>query len=240
MKKEEAVKLDGVSGNLDYVIKVLQEYQERGESVYVEYNGVKLYSADITVDGAYKAVVGETKAEFDEGVREDSEKFKESQEKRRVKAEQNMSEWIERGEKLIPPEKQEAWKKYVEESVGSKRFRGEDVQVVLDIIEKFVSGTSQEQINKLMAEHEFEGAMREYVRQVVKEFYGEDIENIGSIEKKEQVENPAPETEDPKNSKYLVSSKDFADGARGNVGAKILKMFKNLFRFRNHNNIGGR
>ena len=69
MNKEEAKKMDMLfSKGLDEAIEYLQECRQRGENVYIDFNGHYLYSADITVDGAYLEVVGMTKKE-DESIR---------------------------------------------------------------------------------------------------------------------------------------------------------------------------
>ncbi|MFI3307432.1 MAG: hypothetical protein R3Y21_02575 [Mycoplasmatota bacterium] len=46
------------------IVKKLEDYKERGESVVITFNGHKLYSCDITLDIAYKAIVGMTKTNF--------------------------------------------------------------------------------------------------------------------------------------------------------------------------------
>lgn len=70
MNKEEAKKIDILfSKGLDSAIEYLEDCKKRGENVYIDFNGHYLYSADITVDGAYLEVVGMTKKE-DESIRE--------------------------------------------------------------------------------------------------------------------------------------------------------------------------
>lgn len=70
MNKEEARKIDILfSKGLDSAIEYLEDCRQRGENVYIDFNGHYLYSADITVDGAYLEVVGMTKEE-DESIRE--------------------------------------------------------------------------------------------------------------------------------------------------------------------------
>lgn len=66
MNKEEARKIDKYFRNgLLEAIEYLQECKKRGENVYIDFNHHYLYSADITVDGAYLEVVGMTKEEDD-------------------------------------------------------------------------------------------------------------------------------------------------------------------------------
>lgn len=62
MKKIEITPGD----KLDEVVDMLIEADIRGEQVYVEFNGHKLYSNGITMDSAYKEVLGFTKQEFEQ------------------------------------------------------------------------------------------------------------------------------------------------------------------------------
>ena len=64
MTREKASKVE-IKGGLDEAITYLQDMQQKGQNVYIELGGHKLYSCDITVDGAYMEVLGTTKAEND-------------------------------------------------------------------------------------------------------------------------------------------------------------------------------
>lgn len=63
MLRENARQIKKHWGTLDNCIEVLLEYQKNNESVVTEFNGHKLYSCDITVDRAYKEILGYTKTE---------------------------------------------------------------------------------------------------------------------------------------------------------------------------------
>ena len=62
-QKARATELHEYMGNIDNCVKVLSQYRERGENVYVEFNGHKIYSCDVTLDSAYKEITGMTKEE---------------------------------------------------------------------------------------------------------------------------------------------------------------------------------
>ena len=64
MTRENASKVE-IKGGLDEAITYLQDMQQKGQNVYIELGGHKLYSCNITVDGAYMEVLGTTKAEND-------------------------------------------------------------------------------------------------------------------------------------------------------------------------------
>lgn len=64
---ENAKKIELRAGdNLESVVYTLLAEKARGNDVYCEFNGVRLSSVDVTMDSAFKAVTGKTKAEYDE------------------------------------------------------------------------------------------------------------------------------------------------------------------------------
>lgn len=204
MTRDNAVKLDGYLGDIDNAVKMLQEYQARGESVYVEFNGHKLYSADITLDGAYKEITGQTKAEFDKVQEEWLENYRKEQAEKKEQAEQRIPEWLKRGEKLISADKKEMWEKYVKQSAQSKFYLGADVESALEIMEKIATGASQEEIDKLVHEQGHSGTSYVVVRSMVRDFYGQDIENL-EVASKVNEETDKTETEKEDKGRDLIS-----------------------------------
>lgn len=63
MTRENAKQVTKYWHTLDNCIETLLEYQKNNESVVTDFNGHKLYSCDITVDSAYKEVLGYSKTE---------------------------------------------------------------------------------------------------------------------------------------------------------------------------------
>lgn len=99
MNREDAQKVDfyfnGVTINgkhippLDEAIAFLIGCRGIGQNVYIDFNGAKLYSCDVTMDSAYLAVLGVTKAE-DESIRTRMEKATSKEEKAAL-----IQEWSE-------------------------------------------------------------------------------------------------------------------------------------------------
>ena len=55
----------GAGDSIERAMKDLARFKERGELVYGEFNGQKLYSDVDDLDSAFKKVTGKTKTEFD-------------------------------------------------------------------------------------------------------------------------------------------------------------------------------
>ncbi|MGN1298583.1 MAG: hypothetical protein ACI4UE_01175 [Candidatus Scatovivens sp.] len=88
MNREEEVEVDFVykyGNTIDGAVKLLEEYKSRGESVYINFNGQRLYSCDVTLDSAYMQVTGMTKAE-DEEIRKEYIQAKTKEEKEAILA----------------------------------------------------------------------------------------------------------------------------------------------------------
>lgn len=63
----EYLKIDFTPGDtIENAVNQLLEHKEEGRLASGEFNGVTLYSDTVTIDGAYKEIIGMTKADFDE------------------------------------------------------------------------------------------------------------------------------------------------------------------------------
>lgn len=70
-----------VGYSIERAMQDLARFKERGELVYGEFNGQRLYSDIDDVDSAYKKITGKTKAEFDEERKAENDRYKEEQRK---------------------------------------------------------------------------------------------------------------------------------------------------------------
>lgn len=50
---------------IESAVNQLWKHKEKGQLVYGKFNGVTLYSDTVTMDDAYKAITGKTKAELE-------------------------------------------------------------------------------------------------------------------------------------------------------------------------------
>lgn len=122
MVEEKLIKIKVEFGEvLDNVVNRLIELRNNGKlNYYAVFSDVKLYSKDVTLDSAYLAVVGKTKAEYEKSIKERQEKVKELLAKA---AKRKLPECIEEGKKYIYQEKFEMWKeecvRYYSESANN-------------------------------------------------------------------------------------------------------------------------
>lgn len=141
--------IDFYFGDIDGAIQELNRYKERGELVYIEFNGKKLYSDIDDLDSAYKKVTGKTKAEFDEAERIRHEEYEEQQRKHKEAIPQLTKEWIEKGNSILDEKYHEKWAKCVPIRLGDL-YQGMELGACLDIVKELNAGCDLETAKQII------------------------------------------------------------------------------------------
>lgn len=90
--------------NIESAVYELMDANARGEDVYGEFNGYKLYSKSVTMDSAYTEIMGCTKAEYDQKMKELRENYKKEEqlrEQRELAYKQMVAQSRKPGEKIV-------------------------------------------------------------------------------------------------------------------------------------------
>lgn len=66
---------------IDEAVAVLKEYDEKGELVRLNFNGIWLYSDTVTLEDAYQSITGKSIYEYDKELEEFEENIKKEEEK---------------------------------------------------------------------------------------------------------------------------------------------------------------
>lgn len=66
-EKYEKIELP-IGSTIEQAVDLLFQYKNKGELVYVEFNGTSLYSDVVTIDSAYREITGKSKTEFVEHI----------------------------------------------------------------------------------------------------------------------------------------------------------------------------
>ncbi len=154
---------------LEGVVRELEEYRARGESVYKDFNGVRLYSCDVTMDSAYEAVTGYKKEDFDRMVEESNREYRERSAREEKEAQEKIPSWIERGKKIIYPEREEAWEKCVKARVKDI-YHGGDLEKALQLMEQLEAGSTMEEVMENFNSQNHSGASAGMVRIILLHF----------------------------------------------------------------------
>lgn len=129
----------GAGDSIERAMQDLARFKERGELVYGEFNGQKLYSDIDDVDSAYKKITGKTKAEFDAQLKEENDRYKEEQRKHKEAIPELTKEWIKKGNAILDEKYHETWAKCVPIRL-SDLYQGMELGATLDIVKELNAG----------------------------------------------------------------------------------------------------
>ena len=127
---------------IDDTVKMLLEYQQKGEDVYCEFNGHILHSNDITVDKAYLEITGETKEEFEKGKQEILEKAREKSNNYLSKKEENANRWYIQGKNYIYPERDREWLEFCQVEAEDIVYGDSIIEYVLDLMRQLATNNN--------------------------------------------------------------------------------------------------
>lgn len=128
-----------LSSTIEDAVNILLGYKSKGILACGDFNGTKLYSDTVTMDGAYKSIVGVTKIEFDESQRKWRENYERERREHKEKIPELSQMWMEKGREVLSKDKWEYWDKIVPIRLGDL-YRGMELGMSLDIIKILNSG----------------------------------------------------------------------------------------------------
>lgn len=129
----------GAGDSIERAIQDLAIFKERGELVYGEFNGQKLYSDIDDVDSAYKKITGKTKAEFDADREKEHLEYEERKRKHKEAIPELTKEWIEKGNAILDEKYHEKWAKCVPIRLDDL-YQGMELGATLDIVKELNAG----------------------------------------------------------------------------------------------------
>ena len=156
-------------GNIEWAVKELNQHKERGELVYGEFNGQKLYSDKDDLDSAYLKITGKTKAEFDEAERIRHEEYQEQQRKHKEAIPELTKKWIEKGNTILDEKYRELWSKCVPIRLDDL-YQGMELGNCLEIVEELNKGKTVEEIKPLIENQGHSGMSFSLVCSMIKSF----------------------------------------------------------------------
>lgn len=159
----------GAGDSIERAMQDLARFKERGELVYGEFNGQKLYSDIDDLDTAFKKVTGKTKAEFDEERKLENDKYRADQKKHKDAIPELTKEWIEKGNAILDEKYQEKWAKCVPIRLDDL-YQGMELKATLDIVKELNAGCELEVAKGIIEEQGHSGMSFGLVCSMVKSF----------------------------------------------------------------------
>jgi len=122
-----------LGSNIERAVKELLQYKENGMLACGEFNGTTLYSDTVTLDGAYKAITGKTKAEFDRSEQEWKERYDREEREHKANIPSLSKEWMEKGREILTDDKWEYWDQIIPIRLNDL-YHGMELGYCLDIV----------------------------------------------------------------------------------------------------------
>lgn len=139
----------GAGDSIERAMQDLARFKERGELVYGEFNGQKLYSDIDDVDSAYKKITGRTKSEFDAERKAENDRYKEEQRKHKESIPELIKEWNAKGNEILDEQYHETWAKCVPIRLCDL-YRGMELGATLDIVKELNAGCELEKAKEII------------------------------------------------------------------------------------------
>lgn len=159
----------GAGDSIERAMKDLARFKERGELVYGEFNGQRLYSDIDDVDSAYKKITGKTKAEFDAECKAENDRYKEEQRKHKESIPELTKEWIEKGNLILDEKYHEKWAKCVPIRLDDL-YQGMELGATLDIVKELNAGCELQKAKEIIEGQGHSGMSFGLVCSMVKSF----------------------------------------------------------------------
>lgn len=139
--KENAIEMETFAGqSLDDIVIKLEKFRGQGKlNYYANFNGIKLYSLDVTMDGSFKQCLNCTRKTWLKREKRWLEESRTQIEKWKKEAQEKLSTWIGEGKKYIHPEKFLSWEKTCIASANGS-YSGLEVEKALEIMQMLEEG----------------------------------------------------------------------------------------------------
>jgi hypothetical protein len=167
-------------GDISSAVKELNQHKERGELVYGEFNGQKLYSDIDNEDSAYKKITGKTKAECDAERKAENDRYKEEQRKHKDAIPELTKEWIEKGNTILDEKYRETWAKCVPIRLDDL-YQGMELQMCLDIVIELNNNCTLEEAKAIIESQGHSGMSFGLVCSMVKSFCDRGTEFVSFV-----------------------------------------------------------
>ncbi len=139
--KENAIEMETFAGqSLDDIVIKLEKFRRQCKlNYYANFNGIKLYSLDVTMDGAFKECLNCTRKTWLKREKRWLEETRTQIEEWKKEAQEKLPTWIEEGKKYIHPEKFLSWEKICIASANGS-YSGLEVEKALEIMQMLEEG----------------------------------------------------------------------------------------------------
>ncbi|RXZ78096.1 hypothetical protein EBB07_29010 [Paenibacillaceae bacterium] len=167
---KEYKEINFVAGStIEDAVRELLMYKNQGVLAFGEFNGAKLFSETVTLDGAYKEIIGKTKTEFDESQRKWKEDYEQKDKEFKKDIPSLSEEWKKKGRGVLSENKWEYWDKIVPIRLGDL-YHGMELGCCLDIVKILNNNGSLDEAKRKIENQNHSGMSFGLVCSMVREF----------------------------------------------------------------------
>lgn len=167
---KEYEEIDFMCGcDISDAVKELFSYKENGKLAFGSFNGTKLYSDTVTMDGAYKEITGKTKAEFDKSQQEWRDNYDREQREHQERIPELSKDWMKQGRKILTEVYWTKWDEIVPIRLGDL-YHGMELGCCLDIVKILNNGGTLDEAKAVINSQDHSGMSYSLVRAMVREF----------------------------------------------------------------------
>lgn len=158
-----------IGSDIQGAVADLLNYKNAGILACGDFNGFTLYSDTVTLDGAYKLIIGKTKQEFDEDMKQMENRIKLQKEEHQKDIQQLIEYWGKRGMEELDEKHWEFWKKIVPIRLKDL-YEGMELGCCLKIVSILNAGKPLEEAKEEIDSQGHSGTSFHLVCAMVKEF----------------------------------------------------------------------
>lgn len=154
--------------DLDGIVKRLELAKQKGENVYIEFHGKKLYSLIDNEESCYLKVTGETKTEFEKNQRNEMVLYRKKCLERKIAFLDEFEENLERGKEVLPSTRHAAWARVMWELSDNDIIAIENpCRVMIEFFDAWLKGAPVDKLDKILNQLERPEAFFSYIRQAM-------------------------------------------------------------------------
>jgi len=167
-------------GDISSAIEEMSKFKEKGELVYGEFNGQKLYSDIDDVESAFIKIVGKSKTEFDADRKRENDEYKENKRKHEEAIPELTKEWIEKGNTILDEKYRSEWARCVPIRLGDM-YQGFELGACLDIVIELNNGCDLNKAKAIIEDQGHSGMSFGLVCSMVKSFCNRGAEFVSYV-----------------------------------------------------------
>ncbi len=158
-----------LGGTIETAVKKLLTYKNNNELVYGVFNGTALFSDTVTMDGAYKEIIGKTKAEFDKSQQEMRERIERENKEHAEQVPELAKVWMKKGHEILTEDNWAYWDEIVPIRLRDM-YHGMELGASLDIIKVLNNNGTLDEAKAVINSQDHSGTSYGLVCSMVKRF----------------------------------------------------------------------